>query len=121
MPRKSQSFPPTPLHLDFSAVRMILRGHQNGCWTGAMVSSLRSPARSNRIAVVGWLHLLELLPPPESPACPADPTASQVPLPLLPSGLCNIEDRRTGDRTEDLKRIRKVRMPLSLSRGAFEN
>lgn len=35
MPRKSQSFPPTPLHLDFSAVRMILRGHQNGCWTGA--------------------------------------------------------------------------------------
>lgn len=110
MPRKSQSFPPTPLHLDFSAVRMILYGHQNSCWPDATISRLCLPVRVDGRAVVGLLQLLELLLPAESPACPADPTPLQVPLPVLPSGLHNIKDRKTRERTEDLKSIRAVRV-----------
>ena len=58
-----------------------------------------------------WLlQLLELLLPTESPACPAEPTPLQVPLPVLPSGLHNTEGRKIGEKTEDLKSVKAVRV-----------
>lgn len=107
MPRKSQSFPPTPLHLDRSAVKMILHGHQKDCWTGATISSLRLLVRADCGAVAWLLQLLELLPA-ESTARPTDPSPRQVPLPALSSGLRNIGDSKIRGRTEDLEGIKAV-------------